>query len=249
MILVNAFTVAAPMDQVYDALNDGTLVAANLPGARRSGRLDERTVKGELRLVLGKTPIPYRGTLRLDEADREAGAMALTVEAREGRGQGTARAAVALRLRESRGSTTVSLRSELEVEGRAAKVEEETIGQVIQQLLDDFGRNLGAALDEQHGLGEPEAAWTSEAAEAHLAPRIRPPAEEREAAAAPAAYAAPVPGRVRVMTEEPLAYDDVAPTSSSLDAVRDELRRRPWLVPLLLLGGLAFLLLIRRRRD
>jgi carbon monoxide dehydrogenase subunit G len=274
MILENEFSVAAPMERVYDALTDAAVVVPSLPGARRSGRDGEqRTTKGELRITLGSTTIPYRGTIRLDEGDREAGALALTIDAREGRGRGILHASVSIRLRESHGSTTVSLRSEVDVDGRAAKVASDDIQSAVQHLLAEFGQNIqtrmnGAVAEtaeamEQNGAVKPMDGAADAAADTEPPAAAEAVTEAPAAAEAPvavetpqpspagkpdAAHETPVRGTVRIMTTEPIASESVQPADGVLDVVRDELRRRPWLAPLLLLGGLSLLLLIRRRR-
>jgi hypothetical protein len=57
----------------------------------------------------------------------------------------------------------------------------------------------------------------------------------------------PVPGVVRLMTEEPLEM----PSPTLLDGIRERvaetLNRRPWLVPACLLGAGGVFLLLRRR--
>ena len=234
----------------------------SLPGARLGARVDEHTVKAELRLTLGRTMIPYRGTVRLDSSDREAGALALRLEAREGRGQGTARGTVKLRLRESRGSTTVSMHSEVEVQGRAEKAEVGDIRDSVQRLLSEFGENLERRL---RGDGREAAAL------AGGLPRVEVAPPSLEAPGSPVLAGSPVsvadaisgseepspdvevappriPGTVRVMTSEPVAAADVAPREGLLATAGDELRRRPWLVGILLGGLLLLLLGLRRRR-
>jgi hypothetical protein len=64
----------------------------------------------------------------------------------------------------------------------------------------------------------------------------------------PAVYERPVPGTVRLMTEEPLEM----PRDGHAEGLRQQLNlivnRRPWLVPAVLLGAGVAYLLVRRRR-
>src|SRR5258708_33592112 len=84
MIVENAFTVAAPMDDVFDALRDVRTVLPCLD-ARVLEIVDGHTARGELTIPMGDATMVFSGTLRVGEADREAGA--ITFEA-VGRGAG-----------------------------------------------------------------------------------------------------------------------------------------------------------------
>ena len=75
MKLEQTFTVAAPVEQVWEALVDVERVAPCLPGAQITGRDDEGNYKGTFSVKLGPTTAAYTGTLRmeaLDEAARRA---------------------------------------------------------------------------------------------------------------------------------------------------------------------------------
>jgi carbon monoxide dehydrogenase subunit G len=113
MIVENAFTVAAPMDEVFDALRDVRTVLPCLD-ARVTEVVDDHTARGELTLPLGEDTMVFRGTLRVGEADREAGA--ITFEAvGHGAGSASAQGRMWVRLRESAGSTTVSVHADVDV--------------------------------------------------------------------------------------------------------------------------------------
>jgi uncharacterized protein len=246
VILENQFTVAAPVERVFAALHDTASVAASLPGARVGSRVDERTVKAELRLTLGKVLIPYRGTLRVERSDRGTGGLTLTVDAREGRGQGTARASVDIRIHEARGSTTVTMRSEVAVSGRAAKVAHNEIQDAVQGLLTRFGDNLGQRIAAAAANGAQVASAGSTAAEPLRPEQVRGSVRLMAAEPAPAERIA---GSVRLMTAEPVPAEKVAPLVG-LSAVADGIRRRPWL-PAALAGIILMALVVvasRRRR-
>lgn len=113
MIVENAFTVAAPMDEVFDALRDVRTVLPCLD-ARVTEVVDDHTARGELTLPMGDDTMVFRGTLRVGEADREAGA--ITFEAvGHGAGSASAQGRMWVRLRESAGSTTVSVHADVDV--------------------------------------------------------------------------------------------------------------------------------------
>ena len=230
------------MEDAFDALVDPALVVPSLSGAKRGPSVDDRTVRAELRLEVGSLVIPYRGTLRVDERDREAGALRLSVEAREGRGKGTARGRVEIRLRESGEATRVAMRSELEVEGRAERAGEAAVRAAVAALVDELAAGLAArvqaapAAPRAPRLREPDPAPAPPPPAAAQAP---PPPRRDEAPA-------PVPGRVRIMTTEPIPAASVAPR----DSLAETLAARPWLVPLVVAGLLLLAVaMVRRRRG
>jgi carbon monoxide dehydrogenase subunit G len=239
MILDNQFSLPLAMEDAFDALVDPALVLPSLSGARRGASVDDRTVRGELRLEVGSLTIPYRGTLRVDERDREAGALRLSVEAREGRGKGTARGRVEIRLRESGEATRVAVRSELEVEGRAERAGEEAVRAAVAALVDELAAGLAARVQaaptapRAPALREPDPAPAP--ASPAAAPAPPPPRDEQPA---------PVPGRVRIMTTEPIPAASVAPR----DSLAETLAARPWLVPLVVAGLLLLAVAVVRRR-
>ena len=229
MILANDFSLPAGMEEVFDALVDPEVVLPCLRGARRGARVDERTTRGELRLEVGGAVIPYRGTLRVEERDREAGALRLSVDAREGRGQGTARGEVEIRLRESGGTTRVALRSDLELEGRADRAGQAAVEAAVAGLVAEIAAGLAARLEEAPSSPPAVAA--------------EPPPAATEAPAAPEPEPV-IPGRVRIMTTEPIPAASVAPR----DTLAETLAARPWLLPLLAAGLLLLVIAVVRRR-
>ena len=113
MIVENAFTVAAPMDEVFDALRD---VRTVLPcfDARISEVVDDHTARGEVTIPMGDATMVFSGTLRIGEADRQAGAITFVATA-QGAGSASAHGRMRVRLRESAGSTTVSVEADIDV--------------------------------------------------------------------------------------------------------------------------------------
>jgi carbon monoxide dehydrogenase subunit G len=113
MILENAFTVAASMDDVFDTLRD---VRTMLPclDARVTEVVDGHTARGELTVPMGDDTMVFAGTLRVGDADRQAGAITFEAVGR-GAGSATAQGTLAVRLRESAGSTTVSMHADVDI--------------------------------------------------------------------------------------------------------------------------------------
>jgi carbon monoxide dehydrogenase subunit G len=188
MKLQNEFTVAVPVERVWETLLDIETVAGFLPGATIEPGGEEGTYKGAMKVKLGPMTVNYTGTARLASVDESARTADIEVRAKEAKGQGTAAAVIRNTLVEENGSTRVVAVTDLQITGRQAQ-----FGRGIMQ--DVAGRMLGqfAGRFEDYLLaGDGEAAAAP--GEAAPAPGTAPapgepasgPAPERASRAAPA---------------------------------------------------------------
>jgi carbon monoxide dehydrogenase subunit G len=151
--LTSAIRIGRPAPEVLDALLDAGTVAACLPGSRLIGEVADSTYAGELHLRIGPMQAVYAGTVRLDNADRDAGTATLHASGWERGGQGRADASVTLRV-ESRGATTrVLISADLMIRGQVADYAPGAIGHVGQRLVEQFAGNVEQLLETQAGAG------------------------------------------------------------------------------------------------
>ena len=151
MQLTSAIRIGRPAPEVLDALLDAGTVAACLPGGRLIGEVADSTYAGELHLRIGPVQAVYAGTVRLDNADRDAGTATLHASGWERGGQGRADASVTLRV-ESRGATTrVLISADLMIRGQVAEYAPGAIGHVGQRLVEQFAGNVEQLLETQAG--------------------------------------------------------------------------------------------------
>jgi uncharacterized protein len=140
MIVENAFTVAAPMDEVFDALRDVRTVLPCLD-ARVTEVVDDHTARGELTIPMGDATMVFSGTLRVGEADRQAGA--ITFEAVGlGAGSASAQGRMSVRLRESAGSTTVSVQADLAMADTLPGVDSDDTQRAARNLFTRLGTEV-----------------------------------------------------------------------------------------------------------
>lgn len=153
MQLTSAIRIGRPAPEVLDALLDAGTVAACLPGSRLIGEVADSTYAGELHLRIGPMQAVYAGTVRLDNADRDAGTATLHASGWERGGQGRADASVTLRV-ESRGAgTRVLISADLMIRGQVAEYAPGAIGHVGQRLVEQFAGNVEQLLASQAGAG------------------------------------------------------------------------------------------------
>ena len=162
MQLTSAIRISRPAPEVLDALLDAGTVAACLPGSRLIGEVADNTYAGELRLRIGPMQTVYAGTVRLDNADRDAGTATLHASGWEQGGQGRADASVTLRVESRGGSTRVLISADLIIRGKVAEYAPGAIGDVGQRLVEQFAGNVEQLLSTQAGgpaeLATPAAA-------------------------------------------------------------------------------------------
>ena len=139
---------------MLDALLDAGTVAACLPGSRLIGEVADNTYAGELRLRIGPVHAVYAGTVRLDNADREAGTATLHASGWEQDGQGRADASVTLRVESRGGSTRVLISADLMIQGKVAEYAPGAIGDVGQRLVEQFAGNVEQLLVTQASTGQ-----------------------------------------------------------------------------------------------
>ena len=151
MQLTSAIRISRPAPEVLDALLDAGTVAACLPGSRLIGEVADNTYAGELRLRIGPMHAVYAGTVRLDNADRDAGTATLHASGWEQDGQGRADASVTLRVESRGGSTRVLISADLMIRGKVAEYAPGAIGDVGQRLVEQFAGNVEQLLATQAG--------------------------------------------------------------------------------------------------
>jgi uncharacterized protein len=149
--LTSAIRISRPAPEVLDALLDAGTVAACLPGSRLIGEVADNTYAGELRLRIGPMHAVYAGTVRLDDADRDAGTATLHASGWEQGGHGRADASVTLRVESRGGSTRVLISAELIIRGQVAEYPPGAIGDVGQRLVEQFAGNVEQLLATQAG--------------------------------------------------------------------------------------------------
>jgi carbon monoxide dehydrogenase subunit G len=147
--LEQSFQVAAPIEEVWLALNDLERVAPCLPGATITGHDDAGTYKGEFTVKLGPTTAAYRGTIRITERDDEAHRATMVAKGNDKRGQGGASATIVNVLSEHDGGTRVDSMTDFSITGRLARFGRGgMIEDVSSKLLRDFSACLATRLGE-----------------------------------------------------------------------------------------------------
>ena len=138
----NSFSVAKPVDEVWETMLDLEKVIPCVPDARVLEVTGERSVRAEVRIRLGSMSMIYTAPAEIVEADDAEHRAILTASAKEAGGQGNAEARVEMRLAPADGGTEATLHSEVTVTGKAAQMGEGIIGAVTEAMIAQFAENL-----------------------------------------------------------------------------------------------------------
>ena len=203
MKLEHSFEVAAPIDEVWAALNDLERVAPCLPGAAITEHDEDGTYHGTFQVKLGPTTAAYRGTIKIESADESTHTATLKARGTDKRGQGGASATIVNTLTEHDGATTVHADTDFSITGRLASFGRGGMMEDISnRLLRDFATCLQSRLaDASTAPSGEEVARGEEPPEAVAAATGEREDMDAEAAAASAGAttagttAAPATGR------------------------------------------------------
>jgi uncharacterized protein len=194
MKLEQSFEVAAPIDQVWHALNDLERVAPCLPGAAITDHDGEGTYHGEFQVKLGPTTASYRGTIKIESADEATHTATLSARGTDKRGQGGANATIVNTLSEHDGGTRVEAVTDFHITGRLARFGRGGMMEDISnRLMRDFATCLSSRLAEAPAPSGEEVAKGEAAPEAVAAADPQPGADTEAGGPPPAAPRSPTP--------------------------------------------------------
>jgi uncharacterized protein len=184
MKLEQSFTVAAPVEQVWDMLVDVERVAPCLPGAEITGQGPDGSYEGNFTVKLGPTTASYRGSLRMDSLDEASRTATMHAKGTDKRGQGGANATIVSSMRQDGEETVVDVVTDFTITGRLARFGRGgMIEDISKRMMRDFSQCLQASM-----ASEPAPAAAESAAPVTAAPVT--PGEEADAALASAGGAA-----------------------------------------------------------
>lgn len=148
MLIENAFTVAAPVDDLWAYLLDVERIAPCMPGAELTETVDERTWKGNLRAKFGPVTMSFAGTVAMESRDDLAHRVELKARGMEQRGKGAADATVTAWLEPSEvdGRTTVKMQAEIVLTGTAAQLSRGLLPEISKKITQQFADCLQAGM-------------------------------------------------------------------------------------------------------
>jgi carbon monoxide dehydrogenase subunit G len=137
----HSFSVPKPIDQVWATMTQLDQVLPMVPDASVVDGSGKK-VTAQIKIRLGSMTMQYTGPAEIIEQNDGAKSAVMTAQAREKGGQGNAQARVAIQLTSAGGSTNGTLKSSINVTGKAAQMGEGMVGPVTDALISGFTANL-----------------------------------------------------------------------------------------------------------
>ncbi|MBC3195038.1 SRPBCC family protein [Pseudonocardia sp. C8] len=186
MQLENKFTIAAPIEDAWKALNDPELIAPCFPGATLT-EYEGDSFQGTVKVKLGPISLTYKGKGTYIERDDANHKVVIDASGRDARGNGTAKAVVTgTMVADGPDKTEVTMVTDMTVTGRPAQFGRGVISDVADKIIGQFStcvadKLTGPATTSTNGSGPKHAAD-----ETGPIPAVPPAPGERAATATPA---------------------------------------------------------------
>jgi carbon monoxide dehydrogenase subunit G len=190
MQLENKFTIDAPIDKAWEALNTPETVAPCFPGATLQ-EYEGDSFTGTVKVKLGPISLTYKGKGTYVSRDDENHKVVIEANGRDARGNGTASATVTgTMVAEGPNSTAVTMVTDMTITGRPAQFGRGVISDVADKIIGQFSAcvasKLAPAAEEPAEAAAPAAAAPSPAPAAPSGAGAEAPAPSAGSVAAPA---------------------------------------------------------------
>lgn len=141
------FTIDAPKKAVWEFLTDPYRVARCLPGAAITEKVDDQNYTGTITVKVGPVSASYKGKVRFEKLDPDAGTAEIVATGQDVKGKGGADMRMQSRLSEiAGGKTEVSATSQVNITGILAQMGARMIQDVSDQMLQRFTEAMQAEL-------------------------------------------------------------------------------------------------------
>jgi uncharacterized protein len=149
----------APAERAWRLLQDIERVAACMPGARITERIDERHYKGTVAVRFGPANLSFRGEVEVGAIEPESRTLRLLGKGTDSSGGSAASLDLTARIEAvDASSCNLTGRSEVSLSGRVAAFGARMADAVAEQVLRQFAANFSAALQAQATPAEPAPA-------------------------------------------------------------------------------------------
>lgn len=138
MQLENTFTIAAPIEKAWLALNTPETVAPCFPGATLTS-YEGDSFEGTVKVKLGPISLTYKGKGTYTSRDEAAHKVVIEASGRDSRGNGTANATVTGTLvADGPDKTSVTMVTDMTITGRPAQFGRGVISDVADKIIGQF---------------------------------------------------------------------------------------------------------------
>ena len=142
MQITNEFSIALSPDKAYALLLDLEQVTPCMPGAELGEAREDGSYAVKVTVKLGPMRFVYEGSVQIAEQDPAVRRAVLIGQARETRGQGSAKATIAMAVSGGGAPSQVSAVADVELTGRAAQMGRGVVEDVAKKMIADMAACL-----------------------------------------------------------------------------------------------------------
>ena len=141
MELNNDFEVSAPIEKVWEVINNVELIAPCLPGAQLE-EVENDEYRGFVKVKVGPITAQYKGVAKFVEKDDSNHRVVIRGEGRDTRGAGNAAADITASLESITEGTRVNVVTDLKITGKVAQFGRSVMADISKKLMGQFADNL-----------------------------------------------------------------------------------------------------------
>ena len=146
MQLENSFTIDAPIEKAWEALNTPQMIAPCFPGATLT-EYEGDSFSGTVKVKLGPISLTYKGKGVYKERDDAAHRVVIDASGRDSRGNGTAEATVVGTMTaDGPDKTAVTMVTDMKITGRPAQFGRGVISDVADKIIGQFASCVASKL-------------------------------------------------------------------------------------------------------
>lgn len=146
MTFTQECVISVARERLWDLLMDVPAVSRCVPGVGNVEAAGVNAHRGTLEVKVGPVRLALEGTITIEEQDRSEWRSRMLAEARDRRLGGGIRARMNLALLPDGAGTRLRIDTDLAVLGKIGEFGQPVIRAKADRLLEDFARNLSAAL-------------------------------------------------------------------------------------------------------
>ncbi|WP_109483915.1 SRPBCC family protein [Paraburkholderia sp. C35] len=166
VVLDKAFPLAASADSAWQLMQDIEAVAACMPGAKITERIDDTHYKGTVTVRLGPATMSFKGDIEVLALDAATRSLHLLGKGTDASGGSAATMDLTAAVEQTDATCTLTGKSEVTMSGKAAALGGRLMAPASEQLLKQFVMNFAARLEAM----QPVAADVAQAPEAQGTP-------------------------------------------------------------------------------
>jgi carbon monoxide dehydrogenase subunit G len=150
MIVDQKATIPAPLEQVWEFVNDIPAVSKCVPGVDEFTKIDEDNYEGAIKIRVGPIGVRLQGKVAVAERDLENRTSSMIVSATEKRINSTVSAKASLSLVPlSDTETELNIHTEANIMGKLGEFGQAVMKRKADQMVGEFARNATKAIAER----------------------------------------------------------------------------------------------------